>query len=355
MLRRLGLLLLAVTACGDNVEPDPYAPWILEDLAPAQGVSIRTPEFAVPTGEEIQDCYFFRVPDVADGADLMIDRVALALNTGSHHMNVFRVKTIQALDPAAGTAVDLGGIEGTVVRGSDPGTQCWSSANWSDWPLVSNSQQSAADRQIVDWPLPADVALRLSPGEMLMLQIHYVNSTDQDTPFVGKGGVNFYRSTDGDTQELGTLFASQQSIRVCRSAPKPSYSGTCRLPDGTRTVTAANGHFHSRGREFRIWTWDGISTTRPDDSSLFYDSENWAEPDMRTDIGLELPNPGGVWWTCDYQWSEPAEGCDAVDARDPQQAHDCCYTFGPTVETSEHCNVFLYYYPKITNGDVTCL
>ncbi len=47
------------------------------------------------------------------------------------------------------------------------------------------------------------------------------------------------------------------------------------------------------------------------------------------------------------------EGCAAVDARDPQQANDCCYTFGPTVETSEHCNVFLYYYPK-AEGPASC-
>ena len=41
-----------------------------------------------------------------------------------------------------------------------------------------------------------------------------------------------------------------------------------------------------------------------------------------------------------------------VDARDPMMANDCCYTFGPTVETSEHCNVFLYYYPK--TQDINC-
>ena len=51
-------------------------------------------------GEEIQDCYFFNVPAQANG-DLMVDRFELALNPGSHHMNVFRVKTLRAqLAPA---------------------------------------------------------------------------------------------------------------------------------------------------------------------------------------------------------------------------------------------------------------
>lgn len=349
-MRQLVVLLLVLAACGDNFAP--YQPWILDELSPEEGVWVRTPEFEVPAGAEIQDCYFFEVPDLAGGADLMIDRVALALNTGSHHMNVFRVRTLKGLVPADGEPVDLGGVDGTVIRGAD-NRACWQSANWADWPLVSNSQQSAADQQIVDWKLPADVATRLTPGETLMLQIHYVNASDQITPFVGRGGVNFYRSLDGDTQELGTLFATQQSIRVCRSSPRPSYSASCGLPSGAHTVAAANGHFHARGRRFRIYAWDGTSTTRPADSALFYDSTDWAEPDMAIDLDVALPDPGGVYWTCEYQWTEPPAGCAALDAADPQQANDCCYTFGPSVETSEHCNVFVYYYPK-RSGDVTC-
>ncbi len=344
---RAWMLVVALAACGDDAS---HEPWLLEDLTPDQGLSIRTPEFDVAQGEEIQDCYFFDVPA---GADLMVDRITLALNTGSHHMNVFRVKTIKGLDPAHGEPVDLGGVQGTVVRGATD-IECWKSPNWSDWPLVTNSQQSKEAEEVLDWNLPADVATRLTGGETLMLQVHYVNATDQVTPFAGKAGVNFYRSTDGDTQELGTLFATQQSIRVCRSNPKPSYSGTCALPAGQHTVVAANGHFHSRGRRFQIWGWDGVSTTRPADAERFYDSTDWAEPDMKLDLDAALPNPGGVWWQCDYQWSEPAEGCAAVDERDPQHANDCCYTFGPKVETSEHCNAFVYYYPKITTGSVSC-
>ena len=125
------------------------------------------------------------------------------------------------------------------------------------------------------------------------------------------------------------------------------------MPAGTHTVIAANGHFHSRGTDFRIWSWDGVSTTRPPDSDRFYASERWDEPEMATGLNVQLPQTGGIWWTCDYQWREPEGGCEAVDARDPEHANDCCYTFGPKVESSEHCNVFLYYYPKVTES-VTC-
>jgi hypothetical protein len=150
------------------------------------------------------------------------------------------------------------------------------------------------------------------------------------------------------------LFATEQSIRVCRSNPTPSFTGGCRMPPGAHTAIAANGHFHSRGTDFRIYKWDGTSTDPPAAADMFYQSQQWAEPDMAIDLDVAIPDNGGVRWTCDYQWSEPSTGCDAVDAADPQHAGDCCYTFGPNVETNEHCNVFLYYYPKENRSDITC-
>lgn len=339
----LTISLLALTACGTDHAPDDTS-WVLPELAPAEGFSVRTPAFPVAPGAEIQDCYFFRVPDLGGGESLMIDRIALGLNAGSHHMNVFRVNTIVGLDPAQGAPVDLGRVQGTVIRGAD-GPGCWNGANWADWPLVANSQDSGGMQKAIDWALPAGVAEKFQPGEMLMLQLHYVNTTDQVTPEEGQGGVNFYRSTDGDHVELGTLFATQKKVRVCRSNPRPSYSAHCALPAGAHTVIAANGHFHSRGTDFRMWTWDG-STMPPADANKFYESGDWSEPKMETALDVSLPANGGVWWTCDYQWQEPAIGCAAIDAADPLHANDCCYTFGPSVDTNEHCNAFVYYYPK---------
>jgi hypothetical protein len=342
-------LTAAAAACGDDLRG--FEPWLLEPVAAADGFWVRTPEFDVAAGEELQDCYFFQVP--AGAGDVMVDRFTLALNPGSHHMNVFRVSTLRDLRPQDGEPVDLGGVTGTVLRGGPVGSSpCWKSGNWSDWPLVANSQQSTADQPVLDWRLPAGVATRFTPGEWLMLQIHFVNATTQETPYRGRGGVNFHRSHDGDTEELGTLFATQQSIRICRSSPVQRYAGSCSLPDGVHTVAAANGHFHSRGTRFSIYAWDGRSTEQPPDAARFYQSSRWAEPEMATGLAVPLPEGGGVWWTCEYQWQEPLEGCAAVDARDPQHAGDCCFTFGPTVETSEHCNVFVYYYPKAE--DVTC-
>ena len=37
----------------------------------------------------------------------------------------------------------------------------------------------------------------------------------------------------------------------------------------------------------------------------------------------------------------------------PDDQLDCCYTFGNSAEVAEHCNVFVYYWPKV-ESDVFC-
>ena len=71
-------------------------------------------------------------------------------------------------------------------------------------------------------------------------------------------------------------------------------------------------------------------------------------------LNREIPTGGGVFYTCSYQWQMPEAslGCDGLDALDKQGANDCCYTFGPIVEANEHCNIFVYYYPKA--DDINC-
>jgi hypothetical protein len=240
--------------------------------------------------------------------------------------------------------------------------ECFKSANWADWPLVTNNQNDDREdgKGYFDWTLPSGVAYRFSPGERIMVQTHYVNASTQVTPFKGKVVLDLYRSSMTDPIEMGTLFATQQSIRICRSNPTPTYHGTCSFTTGGVTIAAANGHFHSRGTQFDIFKWDGVSTTEPAAGERFYRSLVWDDPPMTiypNPSGMQVAQNGGIWWTCAYEWSEPlAEvgGCQALDDIDRQQAGDCCYTFGPRVETSEHCNAFVYYYPKKDRTDITC-
>jgi hypothetical protein len=202
------------------------------------------------------------------------------------------------------------------------------------------------------------------PDEWLMLQTHYVNATTQKTAGGARVEVNFWTMPREELRhQLGTLFATKQSIRICQSNPTPSFHGTCQMNSAEPVrLIGANAHFHSRGRQFDMFAWDGKTAAKPAEDARFYRSLDWEEPPMAhspaLDVGI-LPG-GGIWYTCSFEWAPPppeigCQGLDALDQQDhgtPEEALDCCYTFGGIVDRSEHCNIFAYYYPK--TDDVNC-
>jgi hypothetical protein len=355
-------LLWAGCSSPSNPQPSPPVtdPQALQAPPPGQGVQMKTDAFTVPAGTELQSCYFFKVSDLIQAANMDptqpidVHRVQIVQRDGSHHMNLFRVRTIVGLDPAMGA----------VQRGTNGTGPCFVSSNWADWPLLANTQQ-AGDQ---DWSYPDGVANEIDPTETLMLQTHFVNAATQTTKdATGQVAINLWTVPPTEVkQQLGTLFATNQSIRVCQHNPTPTYSASCQFNSGQPvTVVGANGHFHSRGKEFDIYTWDGTTTTQPPESARFYQSTAWNEPPMlhSPDLEQSVAAKGGVWWTCGYQWVDPATltngaiTCADLNAYDmakhPMATPDCCYTFGPQVDKNEHCNAFVYYYPK--QDDVTCM
>ena len=349
------LSMIAVLAgCPGPQEEDPAIddPSQLQPPAQGQGFQFRTELFSVGPGEEIQDCYFYKVSELAKAGGLPenepvnLHRVQIVQRDGSHHMNIFRVRTIGGLDPNVAR----------IHRGKNGQGECFKSPNWSDWPLVANTQ---VDGQF-DWTFPDGVANVFEPDEWLMLQTHYVNASSQKTPDKAEVAVNFHTMKKEDVKhELGTLFATKQSIRVCKSNPEPTFSGTCQFNgDQPVNIVGANGHFHSRGKQFDMFSWDGMSIGQPPESARFYSSRTWDDPPMlrSPDLNLTVPANGGVFFTCGYQWTPPAEevGCAGLDATDKSPDKDCCYTFGGIVEKNEHCNIFVYYWPKQAATDIAC-
>jgi hypothetical protein len=363
MLRPLACtgFIAAITAGCADIEPLPLPdPTKLPPPPAGEGFQLATDDTRVEAGTEIQDCYFYRVRDLAKTGGLdparpvNLHRIQIGQRQGTHHFNIFRVRTVTGLDPE----------RGAVQRGKNGEGECFKSPNWADWPLIANSQNDGAE--IDDWTFPDGVVNRLEPDEWIMAQTHYVNATTQETPVPAKTVANLWVLPDAEVKaEMGTLFATKQSIRICQSAPKPSFTGSCQInsPSAVRII-GANAHFHSRGTLFDMYVWDGESTDLPPASDRFYRSDRWDDPPMAHSPALDVAVSagGGVLYQCSYQWTPPpGGGCAKLDAIEAEKAKkngtsapppDCCYTFGPLVETSEHCNVFLYYYPKV--DDINC-
>jgi hypothetical protein len=301
---------------------DPVTDVTLDPPAtPELGWQYAVPSFPVDPGSEIQQCFFYTVPY---DTKVFVNHIEIAQTTGTHHMNIFRVKTIKNLDPS----------QGVVVNG-----ECWKPTNWSDWPLVINSQNEGH----VDFTLPDGVAHRFEPGETLMLQTHYVNASTQKTPGAGRILVNFNRlPAEAVAAELGTAFATNQSIRICPGDGARHFETTCTFARNTATIFAANGHFHSRGTKFTMSVFDPTAAAP---EAPFYVNEDWAEPLFERGLTVKVPAEGGIRYSCDY---------DVAPSDCGNPADHCCYTFGGMVEFQEHCNAFVYYYPANGTTDVNC-
>lgn len=312
-----GPALLSLAACPPPPQPPP--PDVTLD-PPALGFQHVVGPFPVPALSELQDCYYFRVP-----TDTWVHEFQIVMNPGSHHMNMFRVN-----EPSAG-------IPACVAAGDPVCVQhgCWDSLPFQDWGLLVNSQVSTSGSD-VDWTLPDGIAAHLTAGELLMLQTHYVNATTQSTENGhGKVIVNFVGMDPlAVTDEMGTMFANNRNIFL-RAGQTSSFTSLCTVPSAV-TLIAASGHFHSRGTDFTIAIGDPAGNVGPN----IYENTVWDNPIFQTYNTNPQPIQagGGLVYTCDFFNFE-----------------DYDIVFGPHVEFEEHCNVFAFYYPRLTNlGALYC-
>jgi hypothetical protein len=302
--RRLGaraLALLTLSGCGADLDRPPPSPGL---AAPTDGLQLHIPRFTVPAGSEVQHCYYFKLPS---DVDLEVVRFEIAYLQGSHHMNLFRTTT-QVPDHDEECFVPMDFSTPTNPGGVD---------------LIVGSQTEA-----LDWKMPEGVAFKLKAHTQLVLQTHYVNASTQVSALgAGEVWVNLHTAPDPAkiTAHVGTMFANNMQLKIPPHS-QVSFETGCSLPHAVNVI-AATGHFHSRGRVFEVRSCP--TDMRAPETTPFYQSQAWNEPPFKVlDTPISLQAGGGLDYTCEFV----NEGTETL-------------TFGPHVETQEHCNLFAYFYP----------
>jgi hypothetical protein len=135
--------------------------------------------------------------------------------------------------------------------------------------------------------------------------VHYANATDttQKTPGPASVAANVH-TTSIELLEPASFHAGRTlDLRVC-PGETITWTGRCKFPeDCDRTIIAANGHFHERGKRFTVSVLDPEDFDRPlgdPGKEPFYESLSWDDATMATGLEIQVPAGGGVEFSCEY-------------------------------------------------------
>jgi hypothetical protein len=293
------VFLLASCAPPGAIVPADQA-WDLAPPPAGQGVQITIGPFDVPAGSEVQKNFFLKLPV---DHDIWVNRIQMGYPKGSHHLNLFK----------------------TDLAFPDHVEDTFDAVPYDKFDMFAASQSGQ-----LDWTMPAGVGLKLTANQQLIAQTHWVNAFTQQTPG-GKGvaKINLWYASPGSVQNtLGMLFAINKNLDI----PPHKTSEASKTVDLARSgyaadvkVIAMTGHFHSRGKAFSVDRMSGEN---------LYKSNNWDEPPFkRFDVPVDLKNGEQLSYTSTF-----VNNTELV------------IKFGPHVETQEHSNLFMYFYPGPANG-----
>lgn len=284
-----------------------------EDGAPADVLLAAPPEGAglqlamnetLAPGEEATYCQAFVMPD--DGR-YEVAKFEHRYSEGSHHMLVFRT------DLTADEATDM-------MQPYDCET-----INFT-FP-VAYAAQSAEGEQA----FPDGVALFFEPGEVLLVQSHYLNATTEQLDTEVR--VNLWKSASPAEIEAGTLFFYDWAIVV---PPGESTARMhCIIPEDI-TLVFAMSHMHRRGVGYDSWLVDA-DAPRPEGS--LYATTAWEEVQpTQYEPGVEVRAGQAIDYECRYR---NEEGRTIIE--------------GPSAVDNEMCMFVGTYYPKLTPDVESCL
>jgi copper type II ascorbate-dependent monooxygenase-like protein len=225
---RIPVVIVALlgAGCGGSAP----AVFSLEPPPPGEGVQIKMTS-TLEAGLETERCMFYRVP--ADG--LYVNRQEIRYTPGSHHVLVFKTPYTEIPTVTLrGETIDTSGV-----------FDCGANGATGDWEVqgVAGGAQSAAGPPGIEG-LPADTALKIDGGSLLLVNAHYLNASD--SALDAEIYINFYTIAPAQvTREAGIFFMYDPFIHV----PAQSASVAREVCPVSKDVTLVNAqsHMHARG------------------------------------------------------------------------------------------------------------
>ena len=280
-------LLFAVAACttSDTAEP------------PSSTHTIETPEFTLAPGEEKTLCYFTTLPT---DEPVAVSRYRSSMAPGSHHLIVYTTRTQTQPDGTLG--------------------ECASGPGQAD-PMVwaYGAQQPEFTTQF-----PDGVGVMLAARQPLVVQLHYLNTTDAPIEARATFAVDTL-PPDARFEPANAFFTFNTQIDVPPGGTA-SVSGSCAVPAGAKFFLMST---HSHRFTTRVQVRDG--------GTMVLETTDWEHPALGA-------------WPAPYQTFASGKldyRCDYLNMTDQR------VTTGDSALTEEMCMAVGYFFP--TERPVPCI
>ncbi|HTR52648.1 MAG TPA: hypothetical protein VMJ10_18160 [Kofleriaceae bacterium] len=320
------VLVLALSsvfaACGKDTKSSNPNPNPNVDAPPLSGAAhtIMWGPITVQPGVEDTQCIWMKLDNAGE---IKVHQMDNNLGPTSHHLIVYKD--------------DMDTTEQTTPVACQPFVGALNTTGMID-PIA------ITQKKMDEITLPDGVAYTFAANQMIKLELHYINSSDQ-TPMDASAMVTFYEADPSTIQnEASILFTGSPDIGSCTgcTAINPGAMATLHeyftVPSdidlSTSHIFAITGHEHRYGTDVTVNV--APAQTGPMTAVYAPDPFVWSEPITATsDPGFSIPQGGGLDFTC--TWTNT--GTAAV-------------AFGESAN-DEMCFFWMYYYPS--QGSKVCV
>jgi hypothetical protein len=233
-------------------------------------------------GDETQQCKLVQMP--SNRGELAVTRIHHEYTAGSHHFLLFRTDLTE------------------IPEGRDVLAPC--NEGSGSWMRDVRGVVYAAQQPQGAFDMPDSVGVRFQPGEVLLLQAHYLNTTQDE--IAAKVDVKLDLADPNSlSEEAGVLFFYNPQIAL---APKSTSAATltCPVTEDVNLVFASS-HMHKRGVGFNATTTDADATAMA--GGPLYVSDDWSEPVPRvfeSTPPLTVKAGSSISYTCDFENTDTA-------------------------------------------------